>query len=99
MTQKIFKRIAAPTSAPTIVNCKENDITFPLSIAAHPGASGSLLVECSLHPNADVSGSGAVWFPWLEGDVVAATLGALASPVAAIRLTATTAAGVVELAC
>lgn len=99
MTAKTFKNIAVPTAAPVIVNCKDVNIVFPLSIAAHPGAGGTMLVECSLHPNADVDSSGAVWFPWIDGTVSTDTLGSLASPVAAIRFTSATAAGTVELAC
>ncbi len=99
MTTKTFKTVSVSSAKPVIVSCKDQQIVFPLSIAAHPGAGGSLLVECSLHPNADVSDSPAVWFPWIDGVVTTDTLGSLASPVAAIRLTAETVDGSVELAC
>lgn len=99
MTTKTFKNVPVTMASPVIVSCKDHQIVFPLSIAAHPGAGGSLLVECSLHPNADVPGSSAVWFPWIDGTVTTDTLGSLASPVAAIRITAETADGTVELAC
>jgi hypothetical protein len=66
---------------------------LPLTIAAVPGAGGTLLVETQTAP-------GGQWFPWSEGTagvVSAAAQAKLDSKVHALRFTAATAAGSVEL--
>jgi hypothetical protein len=66
---------------------------LPLTIAAVPGAGGTLLVETQTAP-------GGEWFPWSEGTagvVSAAAQAKLDSKVHALRFTAATATGSVEL--
>lgn len=63
----------------------------PLTVAATPGALGTLLVEYQ------ISESG-TWIAWPAGDVATATVYVLTGPVHALRFTATTDDGVVEIA-
>ena len=63
----------------------------PLTVAATPGALGTLLVEYQ------ISESG-TWIAWPAGDVATATVYVLTGPVHALRFTATTDGGVVEIA-
>jgi len=65
----------------------------PVTVAAVPGSGGTLLVETQTAP-------GGAWFPWSEGTagvVDVATQAKLDSTVNALRFTAATAAGVIEL--
>ena len=68
-------------------------IDTPMTVAAIPGSGGTLLVETQTAP-------GGTWFPWSEGVagvVSIATQAKLDSKVYALRFTAATAAGSVEL--
>ena len=65
-------------------------VNTPMTIAAVPGSGGTLLVETQVAP-------GGVWTEWPDGAVSAATVGKLDSKVHALRFTAATAAGSVEL--
>jgi hypothetical protein len=71
---------------------------FPLSVVVKPGASGSLLVEYSLTPNAAGLTTSATWISWPSGTVSATTSDYLKSPVSALRFTATTSTGTYEVA-
>jgi len=67
--------------------------TPPLTIAAIPGAGGTLKVESQTAPEG-------TWFPWSEGTagvVAVATQAVLDAKVYALRFTAATATGTVEL--
>lgn len=63
----------------------------PLTVAAIPGALGTLLVEYQ------IAESG-TWLEWPAGDVATATIYVLTAPVHALRFTATTDDGTVEIA-
>lgn len=67
------------------------------SVAAFPGGGGSLLVEYSLSSEAAVVGGTGRWLPWPSGTVTTGTADTLISQAMALRITATTAAGVVEV--
>ena len=66
-------------------------LSTPLTVAATPGALGTLLVEYQ------IAESGA-WVDWPAGDVATPTIYVLTAPVHALRFTATTDDGVVEIA-
>lgn len=70
---------------------------FPATVTACPGAGGSLAVEYSTTPRAAGDPASAKWINWPGGTVTANTADTLESPVTAIRVTATTAAGSVEV--
>lgn len=89
-----------PTGAPTVIQM--GSVPIPASIAAIVGAGGSLFIEYTLTPIASLPAfpTGANWTPWdlgTAGTVSTNTFSTLASPVVALRVTATTAAGVVEI--
>lgn len=70
---------------------------YPLTITAIPAGGGSLEVAYSTTPNAAGNTAGATWIAWPSGTVAATTSDSLLSPVAALRFTATTANGTVEV--
>lgn len=69
----------------------------PITVRAIPGAGGTLAVEYSCTDTAVSSPGTASWTAWPAGSVSAATSDSIVSPVVAIRVTATTAAGSVEV--
>ena len=66
-------------------------IVTPCTLAAIPGAGGTLLVEYQIAPDG-------AWIEWPAGAVATATVYLLTGPVYALKFTATTKDGVVELA-
>lgn len=70
---------------------------FPCTVAALPGAGGSMTIATSTRPGAESNPSDATWVDWPAGAVTSAEQALLASPVCAIRVTATTAAGAFEV--
>ena len=66
-------------------------LPYPLTITATPGAGGTLLVEYQ------VAASGS-WSAWPAGAVTATTIYVLNGPVYALRFTAVTASGTVDIA-
>lgn len=92
-------RWAAPIAAPTVIQVI--NIPIPASISAVVGASGSMLIEYTLTPTETPGWPGtAVWTPWslgTAGVVTVNTFGTLTSPIVALRATATTADGAVEI--
>lgn len=74
------------------------DFDGPQTITAAPGSGGTLAIEYSTTPwAADNSATPSTWIAWPSGTVSAATSDSLMSPVIAIKATATTAAGTVEV--
>lgn len=71
--------------------------TFPTSVTAVPGATGSLLVEYSTTPKAAGDPAGSSWADWPSGTVAVRTTHVLEAPVTGLRVTATTANGVLEV--
>ena len=78
------------TAVPVVIGCSHWSNQRPLTIAAVPGAGGTLLVETQVAP-------GGVWTEWPDGAVSAATVGKLDAKMHALRFTAATEDGVVEL--
>lgn len=70
---------------------------YPCTVTAIPGAGGSMLIEYSTTPRAAGNPAGSAWQNWPAGSVSATTSATLMSPVTALRATATTAAGSVEV--
>jgi hypothetical protein len=70
---------------------------FPLTVTAIPGDGGTMAVAYSTTPNAAGSTGTATWIDWPSGAVATTTSDSLLSPVAALRFTATTANGTVEV--
>lgn len=71
--------------------------SFPTTVYAIPGGGGSLAVESTGTPSARSDPGSANWIAWPSGTVTAITSDTLKSPVLALRITATTANGIVEI--
>ena len=80
---------------PTVVDALGMPTT--VTVTAIPGASGTLAVETSTTPTAVSNPGAATWRAWPAGTVSVGTSDILDGPVRAIRATATTAAGVLEV--
>ena len=80
-----MRSIIVTTAAPITFT-----ITMPITVAVIPGSGGTLLVEYQLVPDG-------LWYPWSAGAAATKTVYALVSPVNALRFTATTADGIVEV--
>lgn len=88
----VSQKVAVPKSAPVTISTGTDDIPIvtPMSISAVPGAGGTLLVEYQVAPNG-------LWIEWPAGSVTTTTVYRLVGGVFALRVTATTADGSVEL--
>ena len=84
-----MKSFTVSTAAPAVFHVPRT-IAGSITIAAVPGAGGTLLVETQVAP-------GGVWTEWPDGAVSAATVGKLDAKMHALRFTAATEDGVVEL--
>ena len=91
-----FKSIAVPLTG--AVTLDTQSYPYPISVSAIVGSGGTLKVEYSLTPNAAEIPGSANWFTWPGGTVSANTNDYIKSPVAGLRFTADTTAGVVEIA-
>ncbi|MEW5972335.1 MAG: hypothetical protein AB1713_01090 [Pseudomonadota bacterium] len=69
----------------------------PVSVAAAPGAGGSVLVEYTLSPRALIEAGEALWLAWPAGAVTAASTDVLFAPAVAVRAKATGADGFIEI--
>lgn len=89
----VSQKITVTTAIPVTISTGTDDIPIvtPLTVAAIPGASGTLLVEYQISPDGS-------WIEWPAGDVAVVTVYVLTAPVYALRFTATTDDGVVEIA-
>jgi hypothetical protein len=87
-----MKSFTVLTAAPAVFPVPRT-IAGSITVAAVPGSGGTLLVETQTAP-------GGEWFPWSEGTAGVVSVAAQAkldSKVHALRFTAATAAGSVEL--
>lgn len=69
----------------------DGTLPYPLTIVAIPGAGGTLLVEYEV-------ATGGNWQSWPAGAVAVATAYVMTGPVYALRFTAVTASGTVDIA-
>lgn len=83
------------TAAPVYIDL--GGFGTPTTVTAIPGAGGSLAIAYSTTPGAASLGAAAIWQNWPAGSVAAAASDSLVSPVTALRATAGTAAGTVEV--
>jgi hypothetical protein len=84
-----------PLGTPKVVDMLAFD--YECTVTAVPGASGSIQIEYSTTPRAAGNPAAASWSNWPAGSVSARTSDTLESPITALRATATTAAGVLEV--
>lgn len=83
--------ITVGTTAAITVSTETIPATKPVTVAAIPGSGGTLAVAYQLV-------SGGTWHNWPAGTVSTATVYLLTGPVYALKFTATTNPGVVEIA-
>ena len=84
--------LVSPGTPQTLVGGSPTAVLRPrMTVAAIPGALGTLLVEYQI-------AGGDTWFEWPAGAVATATIYVLTAPVHALRFTATTDYGTVEIA-
>ena len=76
--------VADATSDPLIIPSLERD---NVAVMVSPGTSAR--VEYTLSSYGDIVTDNAVWLPWDEGDITAATGSVVVSRVAALRLVST----------
>ena len=89
ITQAIPVTVGTPVTADAGVS--GHPLPYPITLRAKPGSGGTLLVEYRISPTGD-------FVAWPAGTVSAPTVDTLTAPVEALRFTATTANGVVEVA-
>jgi len=89
------KTYAVSTAAPTYLDCMQ--LPFPISVSAIVGSGGSLAIAYSTTPGAAGNPGSANWFNWALGTVTSNSNDVLLAPCTAMRFTATTAAGTVEV--
>jgi len=77
--------------SPLLLDASGYSIPYPLTIRAKPGSGGTLLIEYRISTDGD-------FIAWPAGTVSSAKVYVLTGPVEALRFTATTADGVVEIA-
>lgn len=70
---------------------------FECTVTACPAATGSMLVEYSTTPRAAGNPAAANWMNWPAGSVTANTSDTVDSPITAVRATATTVNGTLEI--
>lgn len=87
----VSQRHSVAVGSPVTIGPETLPLASPCSVAAIPGSSGTMLVEYQIAP-------GGTWFSWPGGAVSANTVYLLTGPVYAMRFTAATTAGVVEIA-
>lgn len=90
-----FKSYTVTTATPVYEDTQ--GFPFPLTVTAIPGGGGTMAVAYSTTPNAAGNPGSATWIDWPSGAVAANTSDSLLSPVAALRFTAATASGTVEV--
>lgn len=96
-TIPVRNRATTVTVAASPVYIEMTSMPFPTTIAAIPGASGTLAVAYSCTPTAISDPGAANWINWPSGTVSAATSDTLISPIVALRVSATTATGTIEV--
>ena len=83
--------ITVAAGTPATIGRTNHTLPFPLTVTAVPGAGGTLLVEYQIATDG-------VWQSWPAGVVATTTTYLLTGPVRALRFTATTQDGTVEVA-
>ena len=87
----VSQRHTVAVGSPVIIGLETLPVAASCTVAAIPGATGTLLVEYQVAPDG-------TWFAWPAGTVSTNTVYLLTGPVYALKFTATTDDGVVELA-
>lgn len=98
MNQYIFpypESFTVTAGVPRVIDMRNR--IMPVTLTAIPGASGSLLIEISTTPNALEAPGSATWVNWPHDTVTSVTQDALLAPISALRFTATTSNGTVEV--
>lgn len=90
-------RSTTVTVAASPVYIEMLSMPFPCTVTAVPGASGTLAVSYSTTPTAVSTPAGATWVAWTSGTVSATTSNTLISPIVALRVTAVTSTGTLEI--
>ncbi len=83
--------LTVAVGSPATLGRTNYTLPYPLTVTAVPGAGGTLLVEYQIAADG-------VWQAWPGGTVSTTTTYLLTGPVRALKFTATTQAGVVEVA-
>jgi hypothetical protein len=89
----VTQQVAVTTATPVTISTGTDSIplVYPMVVTAVPGATGTLLVEYQVA----VEG---VWQEWPAGTVSTTTTYLLTGPVYALKFTASTDDGIVEIA-
>ena len=82
-------------ASPVYIDMRNHAV--PATVTAIPGASGTLAIAFTTTPNALANPGSATWVAWTSGTVSATTTNTLISAVVALRATATTSTGTVEI--
>ncbi len=90
-----FNSYSVTTATPVYVDVHGS--AFPMTVTAIPGASGSLSVFYSTTNGAAQNPGSANWLAWTAGTVSANTTDGLLAPVCALKFTAATSTGTVEV--
>lgn len=92
-THNATQTVAVAAGTPVTANSgvSGHPIPYPITLRAKPGSGGTLLIEYRISPTGD-------FVAWPAGTVSAAIVDTLNGPVDALRFTATTANGTVEIA-
>lgn len=92
-----IKSVTGTVTAGTPLYLEVINFPFPMTVAAIPGASGTLLVEFSCTPAAAAKTTAANWTSWPLGTVSSTKIDTVLSPITALRFTATTSNGTYEV--
>lgn len=82
---------AGNTGNPVFIN------SIPATITAIPSGGGTCTVQFSTSPYTTVQGGGGTWTNWPSGAVSATTTDYLSAPVTAVRMSAATGNGTLEV--
>lgn len=91
MTLTVSQRHTVSVGSPMTIGKETLSSGKSVTIAAIPGSGGTLLVEYQIAPSG-------TWHTWAGGTVSATAIYLLTGPVYALRFTAATQPGVVEIA-
>ena len=91
----LSKTVAVTVGTPVVFDLSGWPV--PTTVTAIPGGGGTLAIEVSTTETAVSNPGAASWVAWPSGTVSARASNTLDGPVRAIRATATTAAGTLEV--
>lgn len=101
---RLEKIYSVTTATPLVLNIRElfdvwgnRDVPEIIGVRMIPGASGTLLAETSRTPGAGTTGVTATWVARAGGAVSATTDDDVTGPITALRFTAATSTGTVEI--